>query len=78
MKIASPRGRRSAGAPASPLLASAPPPSMFTTFFLSLAFALAQITGGEICDDCNLDVDDGCKCVCYSGGYDPDDPACQF
>ena len=51
---------------------------MFTTFFLSLAFALAQITGGEICDDCNLDVDDGCKCVCYSGGYDPDDPACQF
>ena len=32
----------------------------------------------ELCDDCNLDVDDGCRCVCYSGGYDPDDPACQF
>ena len=32
----------------------------------------------DICDDCNYPVDDGCKCVCYSGGYDPDDPACQF
>lgn len=36
------------------------------------------IAVGDICDDCNLPVDDGCKCVCYSGGYDPDDPACQF
>ena len=36
------------------------------------------LTGSDICDDCNLPVDDGCKCVCYSGGYDPDDPACQF
>lgn len=32
----------------------------------------------ETCRDCNLDVDDGCRCVCYSGGFDPDDPACQF
>ena len=40
----------------------------------------------ELCDDCNLDVDDGCRCVYYSGdgacpgprSGDPDDPACQF
>ena len=32
----------------------------------------------EKCQDCNLDVDNGCRCVCYSGGFDPDDPACQF
>lgn len=51
---------------------------MFTSFFLTLALAFAQLTGGEICQDCNLPPDDGCKCVCYSGGYDPDDPACQF
>lgn len=36
------------------------------------------LAGDDICGDCGLDVDDGCKCVCYSGGYDPDDPACQF
>ena len=51
---------------------------MFISFFLTLALSLAQLTGGDICDDCNYPVDDGCKCVCYSGGYDPDDPACQF
>ena len=36
------------------------------------------LAGDDICGDCNLPADDGCKCVCYSGGYDPDDPACQF
>ena len=50
---------------------------------LSVLYALAvngwdMLTGNDICGDCGLDVDDGCKCVCYSGGYDPDDPACQF
>ena len=45
---------------------------------LSLALALTSWGPAEICDDCNLPVDDGCRCVCYSGGYDPDDPACQF
>ena len=58
---------------------SAPPHDpMVTTFFYVLALALAQLVGDDICDDCNYPVDDGCKCVCYSGGYDPDDPACQF
>ena len=31
----------------------------------------------EICQDCNLPVDNGCRCPCYSGGYDPSDPDCQ-
>ena len=35
------------------------------------------LRASDICDDCNLDVDDGCRCECYSGGYDPADPACQ-
>ena len=57
----------------------APPPRpVFTSFFLTLGLLLAQMMGGDICDDCNHPVDDGCKCVCYSGGYDPNDPACQF
>lgn len=30
----------------------------------------------EICQDCNLPVDSGCRCMCYSGGYDPSDPDC--
>lgn len=47
---------------------------------LSIALAFGQALSGpvEICDDCQLPVDDGCRCVCYSGGYDPTDPACQF
>ena len=44
------------------------------------------LAGDDICGDCNLPADDGCKCVCTSGGGacpglrsgDPDDPACQF
>jgi len=36
------------------------------------------LVGDDICGDCNLPVDDGCRCECYSGGYDPNDPACQF
>ncbi len=55
--------------------------SVATGLFSLWALAVSgwqAMTGGDICDDCNLPVDDGCKCVCYSGGYDPDDPACQF
>lgn len=49
---------------------------------LHALYALALIgwqalAGDDICGDCNLPADDGCRCVCYSGGYDPDDPACQ-
>ena len=53
---------------------------MLPSLFYALALAAAQLLAGptEYCQDCNLPVDDGCKCVCYSGGYDPDDPACQF
>lgn len=53
---------------------------MLPSLFYALALAAAQFmaTPADICDDCNYPVDDGCKCVCYSGGYDPDDPACQF
>jgi len=43
--------------------------------FLTRLAAAAR--GAYICDDCNLPSDDGCRCVCYSGGYDPTDPACQ-
>lgn len=50
-----------------------------TSLWTWIAVAWDAMTGGgDICDDCNYPVDDGCKCVCYSGGYDPDDPACQF
>jgi hypothetical protein len=69
--------------------------SVATGLFSLWALAVSgwqAMTGGDICDDCsrqagaaNLPVDDGCKCVCYSGGNrqvgeanDPDDPACQF
>ena len=53
---------------------------MFTSLFYALALAALQALAGpsDICDDCNYPADNGCKCVCYSGGYDPDDPACQF
>jgi len=57
-----------------------PRPAVLPSLFYALALAAAQFLAGptEYCQDCNLPVDDGCKCVCYSGGYDPDDPACQF
>ena len=52
---------------------------MLPSLFYALALAAAQLFAGpgEICGDCQLPPDDGCKCVCYSGGYDPTDPACQ-
>ena len=50
-----------------------------TSLWTWAVVAWNALTGvSDICDDCNYPVDDGCKCVCYSGGYDPDDPACQF
>ena len=53
---------------------------MLPSILYALALVAAQLTVGpaDICDDCHYPVDDGCKCVCYSGGYDPNDPACQF
>ena len=64
----------------SPFPPGPPPCPMIPSLFYALALAAAQFMVGpaDICDDCNYPVDDGCKCVCYSGGYDPNDPACQF
>lgn len=40
--------------------------------------AWSALRGPERCSDCNLTVGDGCRCECYSGGYNPDDPACSW
>jgi hypothetical protein len=39
--------------------------------------AWSALRAPERCSDCNLIVGTGCRCDCYSGGYDPRDPACQ-
>ena len=75
-----PGGARTGRRTPLPSSARSSPRAMLPSFFYALALAAAQLVAGptEYCMDCNLPVDDGCKCVCYSGGYDPDDPACQF
>lgn len=65
------------GAPA--LVATAPQHAGFEVLavWTWISMAWSALRGQqEICQDCNLPVDRGCKCMCYSGGYDPSDPSC--